>query len=351
MSDNGPPTPYRAGVIGCGTIGSTMSDDVLDSSARWLLPFGHAACYQQMSRTTLVGGADVEAGRRRAFGKRWGVPTERVYADYRDLLERESLEVVSISTPSPLHAEAAMAAVEAGVKAIFLEKPIASNLADARRVVDACASAGIALSVNHTRRGDHTYRRARRLIDEGVIGHMHSLTAFQSGSLMFGGTHLFDTMNYLVGDTPISWLAGHLDEPAGFDPGGSAYFVYESGVRGFVNASSGSGASFRIHAVGGEGEIVIGNYDLELRRTNPNSRRREPVRHVFPQVIPAVSPMTQLIVELLDAAEGGPVPVSSGETGITALEPVIALHDSSARDGIRVRFRDDLNGELTVPSL
>ena len=61
--------------------------------------------------------------------------------------------------------------------------------------------------------------------------------------------------------------------------------------------------------------------------------------------------MTQLIVELLDAAEGGLTPISSCETGITALEPVIPLHDSSARDGIRVRFRNDLNSELTLPSL
>lgn len=49
-------------------------------------------------------------------------------------------------------------------------------------------------------------------------------------------------LNYLIGDTPARFIQGHLDEPEGPDPGGSAYIVYENDVRAFVNGTSESNA-------------------------------------------------------------------------------------------------------------
>src|SRR5262245_35129575 len=190
-------SPYRAAVIGCGAIGSSIEDDLRDAAIRIGLPYGHAPAYRASARTTLVAGADVDPDRRRAFAQRWDLPPERLYADYREMLARERPDVVSIATPTPLHAEMAFAAVEAGVRAIFLEKPIASSLADADRIVAACARAGVPLAINHTRRGDQLYRRARRLIAERTIGQLHSLIALFSDHLMWTGTHAFDLLNYL----------------------------------------------------------------------------------------------------------------------------------------------------------
>jgi predicted dehydrogenase len=345
-----PAGPYRAGVIGCGAIGSTIEDDIAETSNRMGLPYGHAPVYRAVSRTTLVAGAEPDAGRRHAFADRWQLPSEQVYADYREMLARERLDVVSIACPTPLHAEIALAAVAAGVRAIFLEKPVASSLVDADRVVAACRAANIPLAINHTRRGDPLYRRARRLIDEGVIGDLHSLVAHFGGHLMWTGTHAFDLLNYFNQDRPAVWMSGHLDEPAGFDPGGSAYIVYDNGVRAFVNGSSGNAILFRVHAIGTAGEIVIGNYDLELWRSNPDSDRQELIRHPFPQVLPAVSPMVALTEELVDALEGGPPPMSNGETGTWALELIVGLHTSSQEGGRRI----DLplaDRSLTIPSL
>jgi predicted dehydrogenase len=336
-------------VIGCGAIGSSIEDTLRDASARIALPYGHAPAYRAVPRTTLVAGADVDPGRRRAFAERWGLPLERVYADYRDMLDRERLDVVSVATPTPLHAEMALVAVEAGVRAIFLEKPIASGLADADRVVAACARAGVPLAVNHTRRGDPTYRRARRLIDQGAIGQLHSLIALFNGNLMWTGTHAFDLLNYFAGDGPPSWIVGHLDEPAGSDPGGSAYIVYQSGVRAFVDGSSGNGVVFRVHAIGSAGEIVIGNYDLELWRSDPASQRRELLRHHFPQIERAVAPMVLLIEELLDALEGGPAPISDGETATSALALIVGLHASSRAGGQPIAFPIQ-DRSATIPS-
>src|SRR5262249_35915593 len=107
---------------------------------------------------------------------------------------------------------------------------------------------------------------------------------------------------------------------------------------------------FRVHAVGSAGEIVIGNYDLELWRANPASQRRELLRHPFPQIERAVAPMVLLIEELLDALEGGPPPRSSGETATNALALIVGLHPPSRAGGQPVAFPIEERA-LAIPSL
>ena len=340
---------YRAGIIGCGVIGSFIEDTQLGSASRFGFPNGHAACYDAMHETELVCGADTDAGRRDDYAKRWNLPADRVYADYRDLLKEEDLYIVSIATPSPIHEAPALAAVEAGVKAIFLEKPIASNIADARKVIKACDDAGIALAVNHTRRGDFAYRQAKQLIDDGAIGDVHTMIVHFSGELMFIGSHAFDLLNYFNGDCPVAWMNGHLDDHESFDAGGNAYMVYENGVRAFVNGTTGHAVGFRAQVIGTAGEIIIGNYDLQLWRVDSSANRRELVMHPFPQVYRAVSPMVALIEELIETSHGGPTPISSGPTALGALQGVVGLHQSSNNGSSRVTLAD-LDENFDIPS-
>ena len=342
---------YRAGIIGLGTVGSKFQDSMHDSSARRLLPVGHSASYVESPRTELVSGADIDREARDAYARRWEIPSEHVYADYRDMLEKEHLDIVSIAVPTPLHTEIGLTVLESGVKAIYQEKPIASSLADADRMVEACRRAGVPLAVNHARRTDQFYAQARGLIEEGVIGHLQSLIALFSGDLMLTGTHAFDMLNFLAGDSPVVRMAGHLDDKPGFDPGGTAYLMFESGVRGFVNGSADSAVQFRVHAVGTAGEIVIGNFDLELWRVNDASRRRELLKYPFPQILPSLGAELTLIGQLVDAVDGGPPPISSGDTATKALEAVVGLHCSSSLGGEWVDFPDGLDRELVVPSL
>ena len=153
------------------------------------------------------------------------------------------------------------------------------------------------MAVNHTRRGDFAYRQAKQLIDDGAIGEVHTMIVHFSGELMFIGSHGFDLLNYFNGDCPVAWMNGHLDDDEGFDAGGNAYMVYENGVRAFVNGTTGHAVGFRAQVIGTAGEIIIGNYDLQLWRVDSSANRRELVMHPFPQVYRAVSPMVALIEE------------------------------------------------------
>src|SRR5687767_2042972 len=167
---------YRAAIIGCGRIADTIEDE-LDSAPGWqLLPFSHAGAYQRSPRTTLIGAADPHPDRRAAFGQRRSVPPDHLYADYRELLERERPDIVSVCVPTRYHAAVALhVASHPGVKAIFLEKPIAQSLADADRLIAAFERHNVAVAVNHTRTWDPHYLTIRRLIAEGAIGAPHSL--------------------------------------------------------------------------------------------------------------------------------------------------------------------------------
>ena len=322
-----------------------------DSSARRLTPVGHSASYVESPRTELVAGADIDGEARDAYARQWEIPQKHVYADYREMLEKERLDIVSIAVPTPLHTEIGLAVLESGVKAIYQEKPIASSLADADRMVEACRRAGVPLAVNHSRRTDPFYAKARELIEDGTIGRLRSLIVFFSGNLILTGTHAFDMINFLAGDSPIVRMAGHLDDNPGFDPGGTAYLTFESGVRGLVNGTTDSAVQFRVHAVGTTGEIVIGNFELELWRVNTGSRRRELLKHPFPQVLPSIGAEVTLIGQLLDAVDGGPPPISNGGTATKALEAAVGLHCSSRLGGEWVDFPDGLDRDLVVPSL
>lgn len=110
--------------------------------------------------------------------------SERVYESHIDLLRMERPDVVSVATPTSTHADRlAEDCVLAGVHSIFLEKPVAMTRERLPPSGDR-PSAWHANAVNHTRRGDQLYRRARQLIADGVIGDVHSLIGVPCGGLI-----------------------------------------------------------------------------------------------------------------------------------------------------------------------
>lgn len=93
----------------------------------------------------------------------------RVSLDWRTLIDDPSLDAVDIVVPNNLHAEIAVAALEAG-KNVLLEKPMASSIADCDRIVAAVRRTGRVLSVGHEFRASTQWGLIRRLIEQGEIG-------------------------------------------------------------------------------------------------------------------------------------------------------------------------------------
>jgi predicted dehydrogenase len=95
--------------------------------------------------------------------------TVAIETDVSRLLERDDLDAVAIATPPRTHARLAIAALEAG-KHVLVEKPLASNLEDARRMVEVAAAQNRALMLDHTFCYTPAVRHIRQMIADGVIG-------------------------------------------------------------------------------------------------------------------------------------------------------------------------------------
>ncbi|MGH2355762.1 MAG: Gfo/Idh/MocA family protein [Chloroflexota bacterium] len=106
-----------------------------------------------------------------ALASRWGVPG---YAggDYREMLdEHAGIDAIVVATPEWLHVEPALAAIGAG-KHLLLEKPMATSVADAARILAAAEAAGITLMICHQLRFDPRYALAREAVERGEIGEL-----------------------------------------------------------------------------------------------------------------------------------------------------------------------------------
>ena len=225
-------TGIKVAVIGCGGVGARHADGVSAADAE------------------LVAGCDLSEETLKVFGEslreRW--PDIALYADYREMLRKEQPDIVTVATPDDRHAELVVDAVNAGARGIFCEKPLATTLADADRMIAACEAGNVVLSVDHTRRFMPMWKRLKNeFVRGGRIGELQYIVGALSGeraSLFRNGTHLIDALCYLA-DSPPAWVFAELE--AGYEdyteyrgdggrtpalePSASGYIHFASGVR------------------------------------------------------------------------------------------------------------------------
>ena len=149
---------------------------------------------------------------------------ERTYGDLDALLADPGVDAVYISTTNDLHCAQTVAAAEAG-KHVLCEKPLALTLADARRMVDACAAAGVQMGTNHHLRSTVGLRAIRDIVRDGRIGQVRSARICFAivlperfhdwrlndrdggGPILDLGVHLADSLRFLLDDEPRDVVA------------------------------------------------------------------------------------------------------------------------------------------------
>jgi len=120
---------------------------------------------------TLVAVADEREDYADLFARQFGA--QAAYTDYRRLLDRNDIDAVIITSYTAAHAEHVEASAETG-RHILLDKPIATSLADARRIVAAVEKYKVKLLMAYLLRYLPAYQKAKALVDEGVIGKLTS---------------------------------------------------------------------------------------------------------------------------------------------------------------------------------
>jgi predicted dehydrogenase len=153
------PTQVNIALIGAGAVAAT-----------------HLNGYREHPVARVVAIAEPAEERGRELAARFGVP--EWVPDYRSLLARDDIQVFSIALPNHLHAPVALAALRAG-KHVMLEKPMATNAAEAAALAAEARARNRVLMVGQNNRFAAEVQAARRLVADGVLGEVyHARTAW-----------------------------------------------------------------------------------------------------------------------------------------------------------------------------
>ena len=171
----------------------------------------YARCLTSMPEARLVALADDDAERGQAMAAQFGVPWHQ---DYAQLLARDDVDAVIVTTPNARHAAVTSAAAQAG-KHVLCEKPLATTLDDGRMMIAACQRAGVALGTAFPCRYIPAVVRVKEQIDQGRAGKIMAISGTNHGTMppgwfldkkLSGGGAVIDHTVH-VADL-IRWLTG-----------------------------------------------------------------------------------------------------------------------------------------------
>jgi len=144
--------PLRFGLVGCGGIAGL-----------------HADCLRKIEKdgiATLVAGAEIDPDHQTSFADRWGIP---VHSSLTQLLQREDIDVVTVTSPSGLHAAHTIQIAESG-RHILCEKPLDTRTEMAEKSIAAAKAAGVTLGGIFQQRFAPGPMKVKRAIDQGYFG-------------------------------------------------------------------------------------------------------------------------------------------------------------------------------------
>lgn len=184
---------YRAVVIGCGRIGSSLTADAREPGIH-----SHAQAYREHPRTELAGLSDTDEDRLAKAVRDWGVPGD---VEAVALCRRMRPDIVSVCTPDATHAEIAREIIAAAPpRLLFIEKPIAGTVAEAEAVADAARRAGVAIAVDHTRRYIPAFRVIGDELRQGIHGRPLLARGIYGKGLRHNGVHAIDILRLWLGE-------------------------------------------------------------------------------------------------------------------------------------------------------
>ncbi|HXQ79981.1 MAG TPA: Gfo/Idh/MocA family oxidoreductase [Opitutaceae bacterium] len=199
---------FNVAVIGAGAIGQD-----------------HLASFKLHPAARVVAIAEVSLERGREAARRFEIPD--LVTDYRTLLGRNDIDVVSIALPNYMHARVALEALRAG-KHVMLDKPMATNARDGARLVAEARKRGVLFMVGQNFRFNLDTQTARQIVEKGTLGDVyHAKTSwsrragiprigswftqkrFAGGGCTYDiGVHALDRCLYIMGEFDAAAVSG-----------------------------------------------------------------------------------------------------------------------------------------------
>ena len=240
----------RVGIIGVGGIAGGK----------------HLPGLAKVKQAKIVAFCDIVKERADEGAKKYGVPGAKVYTEAEQMLAHEDLDVVHVCTPNDTHAPLAVAALAAGCH-VMCEKPMATNAADARRMVEAAKTAGKFLTIGYQSRYRGDSQFVKRMTEKGELGEIYYAKALAirrravptwgvflnktlqgGGPLIDIGTHALDLTLWLMDNYEPEYVVGTSFHKLGqrknavnaWGPWDPKKFEVEDSAFGFIKMKNGA---------------------------------------------------------------------------------------------------------------
>ena len=331
---------YRAVLIGCSRMGAFIDNEVVEMK-HIVHPYSHAAVYTACDRTDLVACSDLRPEVMAEVGRKYGIPPDKQYLDYRQMIEAERPDIVSIATQPEGRAEIAVHAAEHGARAIYAEKAMAASMAEADAIVEACERHGVAFNLGTQRRWHPGFHTMRGVIDGGQLGALRSVI-IQAIALFNGASHYFDNLLFLNGDHRACWVQMQLldgdwtleGDRLTEDPVAHGAIGFENGVQGYAIPSA-YDVEFEARCADGTLRATSQQVYSMRRREHPGKPRSPFVDVPFPDWQP-ISANLRLVQDLVRSLDTGEPPIGGVRAARAGTELIFAAIESHLRGGARV---------------
>jgi len=196
--------PLRTAILGCG--GRAVA---------------HAEAYAAgVQAGRLQACCDIDPARLSAFATRFGVP-ER-FADLAEMIRTVRPDLLHVVAGPAFRPALLETILRERPRAVLVEKPLARLPEEGRGWIEGCRQAGIALFVNHQLRYHRPFIHVREVVRSGALGRLEFGRGTCRGNLLEQGTHLFDLVAFVLGDTYPEWLIAQAAGAQGYAGGHSA---------------------------------------------------------------------------------------------------------------------------------
>ncbi|MCT9871909.1 Gfo/Idh/MocA family protein [Paenarthrobacter aurescens] len=371
MNPSAPATRiFRVGIAGCGAISRN-----------------HLEAFSALDNVKIVGVCDVDPHKAKDTAETWGVPHAVTTVD--ELLGLD-LDIVSVCTPHPTHEEVVLHAAAAGVN-VLCEKPIATKLESAERMVAACEEAGVTFGVLFQRRFWPASQQIRAAIDDGTLGRaimaqcsvmLHRAPEYYNrdawrgtwendggGVLMSQAVHQIDLLQWYLGD--VAEVYGKVNtyrhgDNIEVEDSATAVITFTSGAMATLEASTavspnlgiqlritgetGASASLTEFPEGSDGRLDLWAVGGKIVVEPVHPEGVEPnvdLSIINGQLIPFHKLQVQDFVQALEA---GTEPAITGKDALKSLRILLAVYESS-RTGQPVRFAAVHPAHAAIPQL
>lgn len=303
----------NAAIIGIGSMGKN-----------------HARIYSEMQDVNLVAVSDI-----RETSENFGC---KYYKDYKEMLKNEDIDLVNVVVPTRLHLRVALDVIDAG-KHVFVEKPVADTIENAKKIIEAAEKKEVKLTVGHVERFNPAIRKLKELINNDVLGKIWSITITRRGPfpkrirdvgvVIDLAVHDLDIMRYLL-NSEVLRISAETEKRIHTEHEDflNALLRFENNVVGILDTNWITPVKIREININGEKGMLKANYltqQIDFYENGSNHITHDcPPRDItigkrISINVERIEPLKEELQSFVDAVKNNHKPYVTGEDGLIAL--------------------------------